>query len=107
MEVEEFSFSFSYKVSTYSLQVKRFLVGGDVHLWTHVKQPRAADRIFNFYETADPHKLFWRPMNDKRDDLMKLLEKSLLKKLNELRKKDKIQTFDFYNQEALTPPKIK
>ena len=69
MEVEEFSFSFSYKVSTYSIQVKRFLVDGDVHLRTQVKQPRAEDRIFNFYETADPHKLFWHPMNDKRDEV--------------------------------------
>ncbi len=94
--VEEFTFSFSYKVSTYSLQVKRFPVDGEIHLWTLVKQPRAEDRIFTFYETADPHNLFWLPMNDKRDDLMKLVEKPLLKKIKELKKKDKIQTFAFY-----------
>ena len=35
-------------------------------------------------------------MNDKRDDLMKLVEKPLLKKIKELKKKDKIQTFAFY-----------
>jgi len=95
MEVEEFTFSFSYKVSTYSLQVKRFLVDGEVHLWILVKHPRAPDQIVNFYETASSDKLSWRPLNDKRDDLMKLLEKPLVKKLNELRKKDKIQIYAF------------
>ena len=96
METEEFEFSFSHKVSTYSIEVKHFLWDGEIHFWILVNHPRTADQIVNFYETASSDKLCWRPLNDKRDDLMKLVEKPLLKKINGLKKKNKIQTFAFY-----------
>ena len=96
METEEFAFDFTYKVSKYFLPVKRFLVDGEVHLWTLVKHLRTPDQIVNFYETASSDKLCWLPLNDKRDDLMKRPEKPLLKKLNELKKREKIQTYESY-----------
>lgn len=97
MEVEKFEFRFTHKVSTYSIQVKRFLVDGQVHLWVLVKHPGTEDLIFTFYETSDPHKLSWHPMNDKRDELMKLMEKPLIKKVQELLKQGKVQAFEFYD----------
>ncbi len=55
----------------------------------------APAQIFTCYETDSPDILYWRPMNDKRDELMKIIGKPLLKKIAELKKKGKIQIYEF------------
>lgn len=93
MQVEDFEFDFTHKVARYSVEVKRFAVGKELHLWTVVKQPRHSDQIFTFYE--EPGRVWWRSMNDKRDDLMKIVEKPLAKKVDALKKKGKIKIYAF------------
>ncbi len=95
MEVEEFEIDYSHKGSPCSIFVKRFLIQEEVHLWTLVSHPRAPAQIFTYYETDSPDILYWRPMNDKRDELMKIIGKPLLKKIAELKKKGKIQIYEF------------
>jgi len=95
MEVEEFAFDFNHKAVTYSVQVKRFAVDKELHLWTLVRQPRADERIFTFYEGPTPEQMWWRSLNDKRDDLMKLIAKPLAKKIEALKKNGKIKTYRF------------
>jgi len=95
MEVEEFAFDFNHKAVTYAVQVKRFAVDKELHLWTLVRQPRADERIFTFYEGPTPEQMWWHPLNDKRDELMKLIAKSLAKKIEALKKNGKIKTYRF------------
>ena len=89
MKVESFEFKPTIKGSGYTVFVKRFAVAGEKHLWTLVRHPRAAVRVFNFYETESPDKLFWHPLNDKRDELIKALEAPLVRKIKTLEKKEK------------------
>jgi len=91
MQVEDFEFDFTYKVAKYSVEVKRFSVGKELHLWTVVKQPRHSDQVFTFYE--EPGQVWRRSMNDKRDDLMKIVEKPLATKVDALKKKGKIKSY--------------
>ena len=95
METEEFAFDFTHHASTYSLQVKRFAVDKELHLWTLLRRPRAGEQIFTFYEGATPDKMWWRPLNDKRDDLMKLIAKPLAKMVEALKQKGTIKTYRF------------
>lgn len=95
METEEFAFDFTHQGSTYSLQVKRFTADHELHLWTLVRRPRADERIFTFYEGPTPEQMWWHPLNDKRDDLMKLIAKPLAKKVEALKKNGKIKTYRF------------
>jgi len=92
MDTEDFEFSFTHARSSYSIYVKRFRIEDELHLWTIVRHPKAVSQIFNFYQTASQDKLFWYPMNDKRDGLISALAKSLVAKLKELKKKGKIQS---------------
>ena len=75
MGVEDFAFNFTHLGSAYAVQVKRFAVDQELHLWTLVRQPRADERIFTIYEGPIPGQMWWHPMNDKRDELMKLVAK--------------------------------
>ena len=86
MEVEEFEFDFTHQGSVYSVEVKRFAVNLELHLWTLVRRPRADEQIFTFYEGPTPEQMWWRSLNDKRDDLMKLVAKPLTKKVEALKK---------------------
>jgi hypothetical protein len=91
MQVEEFEFDFTYKVATYSVQVQRFVVDKEIHLWTVINRPRHERQIFTFYEGNDG--VWSRPLNDKRDDVMKIVERPLAKKIDALKKKGKIKTY--------------
>ncbi len=92
MNSETFEFHFTHSRSAYSICVERFLMEDRTHLWTIVKHPKTVSQVFNFYETATPDKLLWHPMNDKRDELISSLEKSLISKLKALKKKGKVQS---------------
>ena len=93
MEVEEFAFDFTHLGSAYAVRVKRFAVDKELHLWTLVRQPRADERIFTFYEGPTPDQMWWHPLNDKRDDLMKLIAKPLAKKVEAVKQNGKIKTY--------------
>ena len=95
MEVEEFAFDFTHQAVTYAAQVKRFPVDQELHLWTLVRQPRADERIFTFYEGPTPDQMWWHALNDKRNDLMKLVAKPLGKTVEALKKNGKIKTYRF------------
>ena len=97
MEAEKFEFTGKHERLTYTVQVKRFLMEGEVHLWVLVRQPGVTEQVFNFYETDSPDHLRWHSLNDKRDELLSALEKPLLSKLKELKKKGKIQVYEFYD----------
>jgi len=89
MKVESIEFKTTIKGSGYTVFVKRFAVAGEKHLWTLVRHPRGEDRVFNFYETESADKLFWHPLNDKRDELIKALEAPSLRKIKTLVKNGK------------------
>ena len=97
MEAEKFEFTGKHGRLSYTVLVKRFLMEGEVHLWVLARQPGVLEQVFNFYETDSPNHLRWHPLNDKRDELLSALEKPLLSELKALKKKGKIQEYEFYD----------
>ena len=95
MDTEGFEFDFIHQASANSVKVKRFAVDQELHLWTLVRQPRADERIFKFYEGPTPEQMWWHSLNDKRDELMKLIAKPLARKVEALKKNGKIKTYRF------------